>query len=327
MNSLKGERKMKKKSLSIIATSLLATSIIVPTAAAQYIEGQEILDTEGLEYKTLIVDDKGYETISIEEPVEIEKFLQISGTISKITKEVSGNYFVTVDGEEPFGFYFDEKTIILNNLGEKVTLKEGMEFTAFVDSNKPMIMIYPPRYSPEVIIAQTEEVGTVQLDQFDEKFLNKNKDLIINVNDQTQITNLSGEQLTANEIINKHVIIFYKYTLKSFPGQTGPSKIIVLEPSKAEAAKTIADFDNYVINGVKMIPLRLVAEQLGYEVDFTGDGAFITKGPVSFTIAIGEKRYGYNKALRYFEEAPAVSEEGKTYVSYEFLELLLELNK
>lgn len=318
---------MKKKSLSIIASSLLATSIIVPTASAQYIEGQEITETEGLEYHTLIVDDSGYETISVEDQVEFERFIQISGTISKITKETSGNYFVTVDGEEPFGFYFDEKTTILNNLGEKVTLKEGMEFTAFVDGNKPMIMIYPPRYSPEVIIAQTEEVGTVQLDQFDDKFLNKNKDLVINVDENTPITNLSGEKLTAKDIVNKDVIIFYEFVLESFPMQTGPSKVIVLEPSKEEVAKQIAEYNNFEVNGVKMIPLRLIAEQLGYEVDFTGDGAFITKGPVSFTIAIGQKMYGYNKSLRYFEEAPVVSEEGATYVSYEFLELLLELNK
>ncbi len=160
MKSLKGERKLKKKSLSIIATaSLIASSIIVPTASAQYLEGQEIVETEGLEYHTLIVEDGEFQTISVEEPVEIQKFLQINGVISEITEEMSGNFYVTVDGEEPFGFYIDENTVVLNNLGEEITLEEGMQFTAFVDSSKPMILIYPPRYSPEVVIAHTRRSG------------------------------------------------------------------------------------------------------------------------------------------------------------------------
>ncbi|SOC37543.1 stalk domain-containing protein [Ureibacillus acetophenoni] len=317
---------MKKKSLTIIATaSIMASSLIVPTATAQYLEGQEIEETEGLEYKTLIIEDGEFQTISVEENVEILNYIQIEGIITKISEEMSGYYFVTVDSEDPFGFYFDKKTIILNNLGEEVELKEGMQFTAYVDSSKPMTMIYPPRYSPEVIIAQTEEVGTVQLDQFDENFLNKNKDLVINLNEETLITNLSGNKLSPTDIINKDVIIFYEVVLESYPMQSGPSKVIVLEKSDEELAYQIADIDNYEVNGVKMIPLRLIAEQLDYKVEFTGKGAILSKGAVSFTITFGEEMYGYNKALRYFSEAPAILEYGKTYVPYKFLEELIEV--
>lgn len=317
---------MKKKSLTIIATaSIMASSLIVPTATAQYLEGQEIEDTEGLEYKTLIIEDGEFQTISVEENVEIPNYIQIEGIITKISEEMSGYYFVTVDSDDPFGFYFDKKTLILNNLGEEVELTEGMQFTAYVDSSKPMTMIYPPRYSPEVIIAQTEEVGTVQLDQFDENFLNKNKDLVINLNEETLITNLTGNKLSPADIINKDVIIIYEVVLESYPMQTGPSKVIVLEKSDEELAYQIADLDNYEVNGVKMIPLRLIAERLGYKVEFTGKGAILSKGAVSFTITFGEKMYGYNKALRYFSEAPAILEYGKTYVPYKFLEELIEV--
>lgn len=319
---------MKKKSLSIIATaSIMASSLIVSTASAEYLEGQEIEETEGLEYKTLIIEDGEFETISVEDNVEVPNYLQIDGIISKITKEMSGNYFATVDGEEQFGFYFDEKTIILNNLGEEVELKEGVKFTAFIDSSKPMIMIYPPRYSPEVIIAQTEEVGTIQLDHFDENLLNKNKDLIINLDEKTPITNLSGEKLSSIDIVEKDVIIFYEVVLESYPMQTDPSKVIVLEHSKKEMAYQIAENDTYEVNGVKMIPLRLVAEQLGYKVEYTGYGAIISNGAVSFTITFGDKSYGYNKALRNFSEAPSILEYGKTYVPYEFLEELVSVIK
>ncbi|KGR79490.1 stalk domain-containing protein [Ureibacillus manganicus] len=315
---------MRKKSLSIIATaSLIASSIIVPTASAQYLEGQENVETDGLEYKTLIMGDGEIQTISIDESLEIAKFLQIEGIISEISEEMNGNFLVTVGGEQPFNFYFDDKTIILDNLGQKVELKEGMKFTAYVDSNKPMIMIYPPRYSPEVVIVKTEEAGTVQQDQFDENFLNKNKDLVLNLNDETPIYNLSGKKLSKTDIINKNVLVFYTVSTKSLPAQTSPSKIIVLDPSNEELAYKIAEFDNYEVNGVKMIPLRLIAEQLGYEVEYTGKGAILSKGPVSYTITIGEKMYGYNKALRNFSEAPALLEYGKTYVPFELLEMLV----
>ena len=315
---------MKYKLLSTFVTaSVLAGSIIVPSASAQYIEGQANDETEGLEYKTLIVEEGDFQTISVEDSIVNQKFLQIDGVISKITKETSGYFFVTVEGENPFGFYYDENSMILNNLGEEITLKEGMMFTAFVDSNKPMTMIYPPRYSPDVIIAQTEEVGTAQLDQFDENYLNEKGDLVLNINEKTTITNLSGEKLTATDMINKQVIIFYEYVLESYPMQTGPSKVIVLEKSDEELAKAIADFDHYEVNGVTMIPLRLIAEQLGYKIEHNGNNIMLTKGPVSFLVTIGEKMYGYNKSLRSFKEAPALLEYGKTYVPIELLNQLV----
>lgn len=328
----------KSKSLTMITTAALAASIVVvPTASAQYIEGQPIEDTEGLEYKTLIIEDEVI-PISEEAPVEVPNFIQIEGVIGEITKEPSGLSFVSVKTEgEPFYFYFDDKTVILNNVGEEITLKEGMQFTAYVDSSKPMIMIYPPRYSPEVVIVQTEEAGTVQYDQFDKDFLNKNKNLIIHVNEETEIVNLSGTKLSKDDIVNEDVVIFYDIVLKSYPGQTSPSKVIVLkydeeesnppaenpESANVEKAYKIAEEDFYVVNDVKMIPLRLVAEQLGYTVDSNGKGAIVSKGALSYTITRGTKSYGYNKAIQYFEEAPALLEKGKTYVPYEFLEILV----
>lgn len=306
----------------LATTVFLASSIIVSTASAQYLEEQEVVDSNGLEYRTLMIEDGDFQTNSVED----QKFVQINGTINEITIETSGNYYVTVDGENPFGFYFNESTVILNNLGEKVTLEKGMQFSAYVDSSKPMMMIYPPRYSPAVIIAHTSEVGTVQLDQFNENYLNKKQDLIIHLSKDTEITNLLGEQLTATDIINKNVILFYEVVLESYPAQTGPSKVIVLDPSNEELAHTLVEQDHYMINGVKMIPLRLISEQLGYKVESIENGAIISKGALNYTITRGEKQYGYNKSLRYFTEEPALLEYGKTYVPFEFLELLLEKN-
>nr|WP_106778792.1 stalk domain-containing protein [Lysinibacillus timonensis] len=330
---------MKKKSLTLIATTaLVASTMIVPTASAQYLEGQPIEDTEGLEYKTTINEDLVNEPISDEEVVQPANFIEVKGTIHEITEDSNGYFYGTVEGDQPFAIYFNEQTVILNNVGEKIELEEGMEFTAFVDSSKPMIMIYPPRYSPEVIIVQTKELGTVQYDQFDENFLNKNKDLSINVDEDTDILNLSGTKLSKEDIVNEDVLVFYTVTTKSLPAQTAPSQVIVLsydevdqveegtvkeENNNIEMAYQIAERDSHLVNGVKMIPLRLVAEQLGYKVNSTGNGAIVSKGALSFTITRGSKMYGYNKAVKSFAEVPTLLEKNKTYVPYEFLELLI----
>lgn len=296
-----------KKIPSITCSAILVTSfLLAPPILASAEESQS-------------TEQEDKETVQ-------EQFLTVSGVIKEISKESSGNYFATIeDGKEPFGFYFDSKTIILDNAGNEVTLEAGMEITAYIDSNKPMILIYPPKYSPDVVIVQGEQEGTVKLDKFDKNFLNKKKDLVIHIGEKTEITNLSGATLNADEIIDKDVLIFYEVVLESYPMQTGPSKVLLLEYDQTDAdkARAIAEQDFYEVNGVKMIPLRLVAEQLGYEVKATAKGAIVSKGAVSFTITRDSKNYGYNKAIRQFEEAPALLEYGKTYVPYQLLEELI----
>lgn len=264
-----------------------------------------------------------------EQSEEVKNFLEIEGIISKIVEKAGETLYYTEvgEGDESFGMYFDKNTLIVNNAGKEIELEKGMKFTAYVDTRKPMILIYPPQYSPELIVVQTEETGTVRLDKFDKDLLNEKKDLVIHLSDETVIMNLSGRKLKAGDIINKDVAIFYEILLESYPAQTGPSKVIVLEreeKSPIEEARKIASSDYYEINGVKMIPLRTIAEKLGYKVESTGQGAIVSKGALSFTITRESKTYGYNKAIRYFKEAPALLEENKTYVPEEFLEVLIK---
>lgn len=269
----------------------------------------------------------------LEENEQRFNYFQVTGTISKISEREAG-YFATIDSEEnPFGFYFNDETLIFDNSGNEVELKEGMTITAFIDDTKPMIMIYPPQYSPDVVIVETENPGTVQLDRFDKNYLNEAGDLIIHLNEESEILDLTGTKLSKEEIVDKEVIIFYEIVLTSYPGQTGPSKVIVLERNEEETpvelsdidkAYQIAENDYYIVNDVKMVPLRLIAEQLGYQVDSTGVGAIVHKGALSFTITRGTVNYGYNKALRQFDEAPALLEPRKTYVPYEFVQELVK---
>ncbi len=309
---MKGEVHVKKKLSALCAFAVLSSFTLIPDGNVQALE----------------VNDNP--VIEAKEEYQF-KYFQVSGTISSITEKENGSFFATIDSKEnPFGFYFNEDTFIFDNSGNAVKLKEGMQITAYVDSLKPMIMIYPPQYSPDVVIVQTDNPGTVQLDQFDQNYLNVAKDLIIHLNEKSNIMNLSGEKLSKEDVIDKEVLIFYEVVLESYPAQTGPSKVIVLErneqweqPSEIEKAYQIAENDFYIVNNVKMVPLRLIAEQLGYRVDSTGVGAIVSKGEVSFTITRGTKSYITNGTTKQFVEAPALLEPRKTYVPYEFIEELV----
>lgn len=298
---------MKKFISHLLVASLASCFLLTPSVFADGPEENEIKE---------------------EKEIQNQKYLELTGTIEKITEEKNGQFFATVEGgEKSFGFYFNQNSKIYTDLGKEVSskkLKEGITFSAFIDKDKPMIMIYPPKYSPDFIIVYTNE-GTVQLDKFDQNFLNQKKDLVIFIEKDTSITNLSGTKMNANQIVEKDVLIFYQFVLESYPGQTNPTKIIVLENdlSNIEKAKEIAKNDNYVVDGIKMIPLRLVAEQLGYRVKSTGNGAIVSKDTLSFTITRGTKLYKYNKAIHNFEVAPELLEKNKTYVPYGFLSILV----
>lgn len=264
------------------------------------------------------------ETIEEKQPA----FIKVSGEID--SSEVRGDlvYYFNDDERNPFYLVVSKNTLIFDNTGKVVTLNEGDRVTAYVDSNKPMLMIYPPQYSPDVVIVETSAEHSAVVGRFDENLVDAQLSLKLNISNDTTIENEAGEKIATADFKGGYAVIFYSMTTKSIPAQTTPSKIIVLDAPEVKQAKqmidTIIGEDHYEVNGVKMVPLRKVAEYLGYTVTSTGRGAIISKGIASYTLTRGEKMYGYNKALYQFTEAPALLETSKTYVEYDFA---LQLSK
>lgn len=150
------------------------------------------------------------EPISNEVKEEVAtNFIQLKGKLGKIEKRDNGALFTTIEqGENIFSLVIQEDTLVLDNTGKKADLKEGMSFTAFVNKNKPMLMIYPPQYNPEVVVIETSDMGTVEVGIFDENFVNKENTLKLNLSEESQITNLAGEKLTQEDIVGKEAIVF-----------------------------------------------------------------------------------------------------------------------
>ncbi|MEQ6353771.1 stalk domain-containing protein [Lysinibacillus sp. M3] len=309
--------KMTKVVPFAMSALLIGGAVVAPTASAN--EGETVV--------TNATDNK-------EQNPEVQPtFIKIAGTIENVEKREDATYFTVKENENINVFVVNDETLVFDNTGKEVKLQKGDQVTAYTYANKPMLMIYPPQYNPEVIIVETKEMGIVGVDFFNKELVNTDNTLKLNVGKETELLSLSGEKVKAKDLAEQHLLVFYTITTMSIPAQTPPSKVVVLDtfaqeqgevdPSKA-AVQEIINNDFYDVEGTKMVPLRLIAEELGFKVESTGKGAIISKGAVSYTITRGQKEYGYNKALRYFKVAPVLLEPSKTYVPVEFIEELMK---
>ncbi|WP_252503845.1 stalk domain-containing protein [Sporosarcina sp. Marseille-Q4943] len=272
-------------------------------------------------------------------------FVRATGIITEIENK-ENERMVTVENDQGLItiFRIQEKTLLFNsgttNEMKPADLKKDMKVEAYYDKNKPMILIYPAQITPELfIVIDEEKPGSVKVGKFDKDFLSVDKELKLNIGEETAIENQQGEKIEKADLKDKELVVFYSITTKSLPPQTPPTKIIALNPltdeeqgeeaeeapSVPESVLVLIENDHYMKDGVKMIPLRKVAEELGYYVlsQPETNGALLTKGNVTFTITRGEKMYGYNKSLQQFTVAPELIGGNKTYVSEDVLEMLL----
>ncbi|QPQ31342.1 stalk domain-containing protein [Lysinibacillus sp. JNUCC 51] len=314
--------KMTKVVPFAMSALLIGGAVVAPTASAN----------EGAAVVTNATDNN-------EQNPQVQPiFIKITGTIENVEKREDSTYYTVKADENTNVFVVNNDTLVYDNTGKEVKLQKGDKVTAYTYANKPMLMIYPPQYNPEVIIVETKEMGTVEVDFFNKELVNTDNTLKLNVGKETELLSLSGKKVKAKDLAEQHLLVFYTIATMSIPAQTPPSKVVVLDtigqkpgevdpgetdPSKA-AVQQIINNDFYVVEGTKMVPLRLIAEELGFKVESTGKGAIISKGALSYTITRDQKEYGYNKALRYFKVAPALLEPTKTYVPVEFVEELMK---
>lgn len=309
--------KMKKVVPFAMTALLIGGAVVAPSASAN----------EGNASVTNTTDNK-------EQNPQVEPaFIKVTGTVDNVENNKNATNFTVKEGEDTNVLVVNDDTLVFDNTGKEVKLQKGDKVTAYTYANKPMLTIYPPQYNPEVIIVETKEMGTVEVDFFNKELVNTDNTLKLNVGEETELLSLSGKEVKAEDLAEQHLLVFYTIATMSIPAQTPPSKIVVLDtiaeesgevdPSES-AIQEIINNDFYEVEGTKMVPLRLIAEELGYKVESTGKGAIISKGAVSYTITRGQKEYGYNKAIGHFKVAPALLEPTKTYVPVEFVEELMK---
>jgi len=274
--------------------------------------------------------------ISSEEAEEnASNFVKFQGVITDITNDKNELALTVVtDEEEPITtiFTLDKNVLFFNGTNgepvKKESFQKGQKIEAYYDKNKPMILIYPARITPEfLIVHDKEEIGFVKVAKFDQNLISLDRELQLNISKETEIRNEDGEAITQGDLDGKELIVFYSFTkrgMEGVPDLTTPKKVVAVNYLSPEL-KQIINNDHFIQNGIKMIPLRQVAEQLGYEVKNYANSAekkvTLTKGNSSFKIIRDTKSYSYNKSLRLFLEQPMLKDK-KTYVSEEILDIL-----
>ncbi|WP_438312758.1 stalk domain-containing protein [Sporosarcina sp. FA9] len=271
-------------------------------------------------------------TVISEEAKDTTNYMKFSGIIQEVETSDKGNMVTVVnDTDIIMVLRITDDALLLNSdtteQMKKDELKKGATVEAYYDKNKPMLLIYPAQVTPEIVVLKGEVTGEVKISKFDDEFLSLDNELKLNISEDTILLNQKGEKIEEADLHNKELAVFYTWTTFSIPPQTSPSKIIALDYVTEEMAlaQEIIEADHYVKNGVKMIPLRKVAEQLGYHVEAQAkvSGALITKENLSLMINRGKVVYGFNKSIGKFEIAPELKDK-KTYVPIAFLDLLLD---
>ena len=273
--------------------------------------------------------------VLISAPIKSEdfEFISFEGIVKEITEE-GDNLRVLVtkeDKEESLILNIGETVLILGQENQNILLKSDIKLNAKVSAkyhkNTPMGLSYPGFLTPNVLVLKSDE-GTVFVEHFDNELLSADNELKLNVSDETPIIDTKGMALTKEDLYNRDLVVFYNIMMPSLPAQTNPTKIIVLPLREEMIDKNEIILSNELFqleDGTKMIPLREVAESLGFKVTWNGETKSIEvlKGTNWSTLTIGRNNYNFAKMLIRLESAPIIVE-AKTYVPASFAEEVLQ---
>ena len=124
----------------------------------------------------------------------------------------------------------------------------------------------------------------------------------------------------------------------SIPAQTNPIKVVVLEDVKAAEKVTISfNVGSSMVNingedvevekpyivgvGVTLVPIRVISESFGAEVNWDGETKTVTvvDGDTTIVVTIGSKTATVNGEEKELEEAPELTENGFTMIPLRFI--------
>lgn len=320
---------------------LLSAAFISLTAATAFAANPE-------DIRTIADIGQSKEIISASNTVNSKQsnFASITGKVKKIAdyEAVKGAKIISIEDAQgfPANIIISKDTYILGS----EEIKIGDEITCHYDATAPMIMIYPAQFNAEVAVVGKMDKD-IKVDLFNKDLISSDEWLKLNITDETEIVTHEGV-IYKGELADKRLIVIYDFITKSIPAQTNPIKVIVL-PDKVDVtahdtAETdvilwdVAAMDIMVNNkkietpkpyaneqGVVMVPLRAVAEALGYDVKWNNEQQSIMLGK-GISLKIGEDNYIYMKTAPIkLGTAPAIVNE-RTFVPLSFFREVVKMN-
>lgn len=291
--------------------------------------------------------------ISEEEGAALEEvmpsYLTNYGEIAEVNNE-EGYVLVKTDLEE-IRFNMDENTLLIGNdgasrfelaTGKKVAVSHSMAITMSIPAQSYAFAIVEMNETGmgNPIYAVVEEVkesenGVVLVTDAGSKE--------ITVSKEAQVLPFLTRNIVRIEDVKagSRVLLFYDMLTMSIPAYATTEKVVILPELVVEETEEIPanvvvlangekveikeDEEIYEVEGIKMIPLRTVAEALGFEVvwDAEGQSINLVKETFSSMIRIGDVEGGINRARLVLEVAPQLPAD-KTYVPVSYINAVLE---
>ena len=291
--------------------------------------------------------------ISEETDVVVEEampsYVTTLGEVTEINAEE--NYVIVKNDADEIRFNMDENTLLIgNDAASKFELAEGKLVS--VTHSQAMTMSIPAQsYAFAIIEINETGMGNPIYTVVEEVKETENGLVIVTDAGTKEITVAKEAQvlpfLTRNIVriedvkAGSRVLLFYDMLTMSIPAYATTEKVVILPELVVEETEEVAenvvvlangekveikeDEEIYEVDGIKMIPLRTVAESLGFEVRWNGEAQSIELAKETFTsmIRIGDVEGGINRARLVLEVAPQLTAD-KTYVPVSYIDALNE---
>ena len=258
------------------------------------------------------------------------EYAHIDGTITEIKdfigtngKPVKGKQIVRIEKDESvWNAVIDSGTYFITvGKPNKKSMSVGDDIRVFYNAKNPMILIYPPQFNAEFAALNLDEATSVTIGRFDENFIDSENNLKLNIADTTEIVYEDGKifEGETSDLVNRKIVVVYSVTTKSIPAITTPEKIIIMyekavapiyiltDEEKSDIAagfakadivlngQTLKDAPKAFMNddGILMVPMRAIAEGIGFEVSWIGETKTVNMGR-SLTFTIGKDEYKFS---------------------------------
>lgn len=288
------------------------------------------------DYSTMLISEEP--ATKIVETMEAPSYLTAYGDIT----EVAEDYIVvkTTDGQEiQFNIGGSTQVIDANTVTPLDLSARETDKVAVTYSNAMTMSIPPQAYAYAIIGNIKSDMGNPIFTIVEEVRQGKDGITIVTENGSKEITvqvtaqispYLTRNIVTLSDIkAGSNVLLWYDMMTMSIPAFATSEKVVIL-PSAVEETDaltvngveiTLAEdeivYDN---NGVEMLPLRTVAETLGFKVEWVNEtqSIIVSKDAFTATIRIGTTEGGINKMRLVLETAPVLYSGTKTYVPTSF---------
>lgn len=287
-------------------------------------------------------------------------YLSYTGKVTEIADHsADGGRRLSMESEEqgPANPVITEDCFILG--GEDI--KVGDTITLYYESGRPMILIYPPQYNAAIVVVHpagaVEEADEMAADLFDQDLVSKNGLIKLTPGEKTEILDREGNAYTGS-LSDSLLLVFYQpeaAAAENTPEEVTPTKIIRLGQPEADPAEPGAEVDidetedfsytanidtadivveqkiieapsAYVTeNDVIMVPLRAIAEALGYQVTWEQDTQTARLNS-AISLEVGRDYYVYMRMAPIELGTAPQLKDGSVYVPLFYFRDVLKMN-